>query len=100
MVDVHGEMKEKVVLPFEPERYNSLLGTDVSEQEMLNIFKMIEVEYDAEKRTLTVPTFRQDILRQCDIAEEVARFYGYDKIPTTLPNGEATTGKTPFQTAH
>ena len=97
MVDVHGEMKEKVVLPFEPERYNSLLGTDVSEQEMLNIFKMIEVEYDAEKRTLTVPTFRQDILRQCDIAEEVARFYGYDKIPTTLPNGEATTGKLPFK---
>lgn len=97
MVDVHSEMKEKVVLPFEPKRYNSLLGTDVSEQEMLNIFKMIEVEYDAAKGTLTVPTFRQDILRQCDIAEEVARFYGYDKIPTTLPNGEATTGKLPFK---
>lgn len=97
MVDVHGEMKEKVVLPFEPERYNKLLGTDVSEQEMLDIFKMIEVEYDPAKRTLTVPTFRQDILRQCDIAEEVARFYGYDKIPTTLPNGEATTGKLPFK---
>ena len=97
MVDVHGEMKEKVVLPFEPERYNKLLGTDVSEQEMLDIFRMIEVEYDAAKRTLTVPTFRQDILRQCDIAEEVARFYGYDKIPTTLPNGEATTGKLPFK---
>ena len=97
MVDVHGEMKEKVVLPFEPERYNKLLGTDVSEQEMLDIFKMIEVEYDPVKRTLTVPTFRQDILRQCDIAEEVARFYGYDKIPTTLPNGEATTGKLPFK---
>lgn len=97
MVDVHSEMKEKVVLPFEPKRYNSLLGTDVSEQEMLNIFKMIEVEYDAAKGTLTVPTFRQDILRQCDIAEEVARFYGYDKIPTTLPNGEATTGKLPYK---
>ena len=97
MADVHGEMKEKVVLPFEPERYNRLLGTDVSEQEMLDIFKMIEVEYDAAKGTLTVPTFRQDILRQCDIAEEVARFYGYDRIPTTLPNGEATTGKLPFK---
>lgn len=97
MVDVHGEMKEKVVLPFEPARYNKLLGTDVSEQEMLDIFKMIEVEYDAAKGTLTVPTFRQDLLRQCDIAEEVARFYGYDKIPTTLPTGEATTGKLPFK---
>ncbi|MCX4338010.1 MAG: phenylalanine--tRNA ligase subunit beta [Lachnospiraceae bacterium] len=97
MVDVHGEMKEKVVLPFEPAYYNNLLGTDVSEEEMLSIFKMIEVEYDAAKRTLTIPTFRQDILRQCDIAEEVARFYGYDKIPTTLPNGEATTGRLPFK---
>ncbi len=97
MVDVHGEMKEKVVLPFEPEYYNSLLGTDVSEQEMQDIFQRIEVAYDQTAGTLTVPTFRQDILRQCDIAEEVARFYGYDKIPTTLPNGEATTGKLPFK---
>lgn len=97
MVDVHGEMKEKVVLPFEPAYYNNLLGTDVSEQEMQDIFKRIEVTYDQTAGTLTVPTFRQDILRQCDIAEEVARFYGYDKIPTTLPNGEATTGKLPFK---
>lgn len=97
MVDVHGELKEKVVLPFEPDRYNKLLGTDVSKEEMLDIFKMIEVAYDPEKNTLTMPTFRQDLLRQCDIAEEVARFYGYDKIPTTLPNGEATMGKLPFK---
>ncbi|MDE7177315.1 MAG: phenylalanine--tRNA ligase subunit beta [Lachnospiraceae bacterium] len=97
MVDVHGELKEKVVLPYEPAYYNNLLGTAVSEQEMQDIFKRIEVEYDAAAGTLTVPTFRQDILRQCDIAEEVARFYGYDKIPTTLPNGEATTGKLPFK---
>lgn len=97
MVDVCGELKANVVLPFEPARYNKLLGTDVSEQEMLDIFKMIGVAYDGEKGTLTVPTFRQDILRQCDIAEEVARVYGYDKIPTTLPTGEATTGKLPFK---
>ncbi|MDE7231973.1 MAG: phenylalanine--tRNA ligase subunit beta [Lachnospiraceae bacterium] len=97
MVDVKGDLKEEVVLPFEPESYNKLLGTDVSEAEMLEIFKMIEMRYDAEKKELIVPTFRQDILRQCDIAEEVARFYGYDKIPTTLPTGEATTGKLPFK---
>ena len=97
IVDVHGEMKEKVVLPFEPDRYNKLLGTDVSKEEMLDIFKMIAVEYDEAANTLTMPTFRQDLLRQCDIAEEVARFYGYDKIPTTLPRGEATMGKLPFK---
>ena len=97
IVDVHARMKEKVVLPFEPDSYNKLLGTNVSKEEMLDIFKMIEIEYDPEKNTLTMPTFRQDLLRQCDIAEEVARFYGYDRIPTTLPNGEATTGKLPFK---
>lgn len=97
MVDVCGKMKEEVVLPFEPDRYNKLLGTQVSREEMLAIFKMIEVEYDEASNSLKVPTFRQDILRQCDIAEEVARFYGYDKIPTTLPTGEATTGKLPFK---
>lgn len=97
IVDVCGQMKEEVVLPFEPERYNKLLGTQVSKEEMLAIFKMIEVAYDEASNSLTVPTFRQDILRQCDIAEEVARFYGYDKIPTTLPTGEATTGKLPFK---
>ena len=97
IVDVHGDMKEKVVLPFEPEQYNKLLGTDVSKEEMLDIFKMIEVDYDPAVNELTIPTFRQDLLRQCDIAEEVARFYGYDKIPTTIPTGEATTGKLPFK---
>lgn len=97
IVDVHGAMKDKVVLPFEPEQYNKLLGTDVSKEEMLDIFKMIEVDYDPATDELTVPTFRQDLLRRCDIAEEVARFYGYDKIPTTLPTGEATTGKLPFK---
>ena len=97
IVDVCSDMKEKVVLPFEPDRYNKLLGTDVSKEEMLDIFKMIELDYDQTANTLTVPTFRQDILRQCDLAEEVARFYGYDKIPNTLPNGEATTGKLPFK---
>ena len=97
MVDVCDTLKEKVVLPFEPDKYNNLLGTNVSKEEMLDIFKMIEVEYDEAANTLTMPTFRQDLLRQCDIAEEVARFYGYDKIPMTLPSGEAMTGKLPFK---
>ncbi len=97
MVDVCGEMKEEVVLPFEPDQYNKLLGTEVSTEEMLEIFKRIEVRYDQTAGTLTIPTFRQDLLHRCDIAEEVARFYGYDKIPLTLPTGEATTGKLPFK---
>ena len=97
LVDVCGDKKEQVTLSFEPEQYNRLLGTDVSREEMLDIFRMIEVGYEPATNLLSVPSFRQDILRQCDIAEEVARFYGYDKIPTTLPTGEATTGKLPFK---
>ena len=97
MVDVCGELKEEATLPFTPDAYNKLLGTAVSKEEMLDIFKRIEVRYDQEENRLIIPTFRQDLLRQCDMAEEVARFYGYDKIPSTLPKGEATTGKLPFK---
>lgn len=97
IVDVKEPMKELVRLPFMPEKYNDLLGTDISKEDMLAIFQKIEVEYDREKNELICPSFRQDLLGQADIAEEVARFYGYDKIPMTLPSGEATTGKLPYK---
>ena len=74
-----------------------MLGTDISAEEMLEIFKLTEMEYDAATNMLTVPSFRQDVLRMADLAEEVARFYGYDKIPTTLPSGEATAGKLSYK---
>ncbi|MGN0480808.1 MAG: phenylalanine--tRNA ligase subunit beta, partial [Lachnospiraceae bacterium] len=54
-------------------------------------------EYDATTNEIVVPTFRQDIECKADLAEEVARFFGYDKIPTTLPSGEATAGKLSFK---
>ena len=97
MIDVKTEFKPLVVLPFEPKRINALLGTDISDEEMLAIFKMAEIEYDATTNMLTVPSFRQDVLAMADLAEEVARFYGYDKIPTSLPGGESTSGKLPFK---
>ena len=97
MVDVKVPLKELVRLPFMPEKYNNLLGTDVSREEMLEIFKKIEVAYDEKTNELICPSFRQDLLGQADIAEEVARFHGYDKIPMTLPSGEATTGKLPYK---
>ena len=97
MVDVCAPLKERVRIAFEPERINALLGTQVPEAEMLNYFKQLEFDYDADKKELIIPTFRQDIEGFADVAEEVARFYGYDKIPATLPNGEATTGKLSFK---
>ncbi len=96
MVDVYAEKREPVRIPFEPARINALLGTDLSEEQMLAYFRPIELEYDSAANEIIVPSFRQDLLRTADIAEEVARFFGYDNIPTTLPRGEATTGKLPF----
>lgn len=97
MVDVYTTSKEPVRVPFEPEKINSLLGTDISSEQMLEYLSRVELEYDAETNEIVAPTFRHDIFRTADIAEEVARFYGYDNIPTTLPSGEATTGKLPFK---
>ena len=84
-------------IKFEPERINKFLGTEISKEEMLQIFDRLELAYDESTGMITAPSFRQDIECFADIAEEVARFYGYDKIPTTLPNGEATTGKLSFK---
>ncbi|MCR4897513.1 MAG: phenylalanine--tRNA ligase subunit beta [Lachnospiraceae bacterium] len=92
IVDVKEPLAELRVLPFRPDKYNALLGTDISEEDMIAIFEKIELVYDVSARTLTIPSFRQDLVGQADLAEEVARFYGYDKIPTTLPGGNALGG--------
>ncbi len=97
IVDVYGKEKHPVRVPFDPDKVNAMLGTDISEEEMLGYFKKIDLGYDPETKEVIAPTFRQDLFRLADIAEEVARFYGYDNIPTTLPNGEATTGKLSFK---
>lgn len=97
MVDVYPNKVEKKQIPFEPEKYNKLLGTSVSVDDMLAYFKALEIEYDKAANMLIIPTFRQDLLCRADIAEEVARFFGYDNIPTTLPAGESTTGKLSFK---
>ena len=96
IVDVYSKVKEPVRIAFEPEKINALLGTDISANEMLDYFRKIDLEYDEKTNEVIAPTFRHDLFCMADLAEEVARFYGYDNIPTTLPNGEATTGKLPF----
>ncbi len=96
-VDAHGALPEKRRIPFEPERINEYLGTEVSREDMLGFFARLEIEYDENTNEVIVPTFRQDLAGFADIAEEVARFYGYDKIPVTLPNASATGGKLSFK---
>ena len=92
MIDVMGNVRKQPVLPFRPEKINQFLGTNIPTEDMLDYFKGLEIAVDLENMTLTPPSFRPDLEGEADIAEEVARFYGYDKIPTTLLNGEATRG--------
>lgn len=96
-VDVYPNVREGRRIPFEPKQYNRLLGTDIAADVMLEYFKAIGLSYDAEKNEAVIPSFRQDLECGADLAEEAARFFGYDKIPTTLPSGEATTGKLSFK---
>ena len=97
VVDVYPNPVTRKRISFEPEKYNALLGTNVSREEMLQYFERLEVEYDKDNNELIIPTFRQDLNRDADMAEEVARFFGYDNIPTTLPKGETTMGKVSFE---
>ncbi|MDD3218987.1 MAG: phenylalanine--tRNA ligase subunit beta [Lachnospiraceae bacterium] len=97
MVDVYTTKKEPVRVAFEPERINALLGTDITKEKMLEYLAKVELAYDESTNEIVAPTFRHDIFRTADVAEEVARFYGYDNIPDTLPRGEATTGKLSYK---
>jgi phenylalanyl-tRNA synthetase beta chain len=91
MVDCYPNKRESWTVGYSTEGINKLLGTNISEQEMIDIFKLIEVEADGSKAV--IPTFRPDLEAEADLAEEIARFYGYDKIETTLAAGTPTVGK-------
>lgn len=97
IVDVYGKKKEPVRVPFNAEAVNRLLGTDIAEEQMMKYFKKIDLDYDAETKEVIAPTFRHDLFCLADLAEEVARFYGYDRIDDTLPSGEGTIGKLTFK---
>ena len=96
-VDVHEPLPTEKRIVFEPDRINEFLGTDISRDTMMDIFKRLSIEYDKDSNELICPTFRQDLLGFADISEEVARFFGYDKIPTTLPSSGAEAGGISFK---
>ncbi len=97
MIDIYPEKREESRVLFEPDKINALLGTDISAEDQLKYLASVELRLDEKTNEIVAPTFRQDIHRTCDLAEEVARFYGYNNIPMTLPRGEATTGKISFK---
>ena len=96
-IDIYPHPETGVTIDFEPERINDLLGTHISTEEMLRIFDKLELGYDKAANKIIVPSFRRDLYATCDLAEEVLRFYGYDKIEDTLPVGESTTGKLTYK---
>lgn len=97
ILDIYPQKREPVRVKFDPERINQLLGTEIGKEQMKEYFRMLELGFDEETQEVIAPTFRQDIHCLADLAEEVARFFGYDNIPTTLPSGEATTGKLSYK---
>ena len=96
-VDIYPVKREGIRIPFEPEKYNKLLGTDIDKETMIGYFKKIDLGYDEATNEILVPSWRQDLLCDADMAEEVARFYGYDNIGVTLPSGESTAGGKSFK---
>lgn len=96
-VDVYPNIRTEKRIPFRWERTNKVLGTNLTKEEMLGYFKKVELGFDESTKEVIVPSWRQDVESQADLDEEVARFFGYDNIPTTLPTGEATTGKLTFK---
>lgn len=96
-VDVYPEVKQPWKVKFDWERTNRVLGTQIDKETMISYFEKIDLSYDRATDEVTVPTWRQDVLSQADLDEEVARFFGYDKIPTTLPECGATAGKLSYK---
>lgn len=90
MIDVLNTIPEPRTLPLEPARINALLGTDISEADMVEYLRRLEIP--VENGTISVPSFRPDLVQTADIAEEVARLYGYNEIPTTAFRSETAEG--------
>lgn len=91
-IDIKGNIPEPISHTFRPEKINAFLGTDIPKDDMVKYLTALEFAFDTDKMSIVAPSFRPDIQCEADIAEEVARIYGYDKIPVTLLSGEATTG--------
>ena len=97
VVDEYPNKREPWQLSYNPAWINKFLGTNISEEEMQKIFEKIELKVDPVNHIVTIPTFRPDLEAQADLAEEIARFYGYNKIEATLASGTPTVGKRTYE---
>lgn len=100
-VDIHAGLPLPLVIDVRPERVNALLGSSIPTDEMVACLKRLpfEVEIHANLLRVTVPTFRTDIHEEIDLVEEIARIYGYNRIPSTVPRPETVGRLNPAQEA-
>ena len=96
IIDVYPVKREPSVVVCKASEINHLIGFDLTAAEMKAYLEKIELSTeigeDGDTLTVTAPTFRQDIHRMCDVAEEVLRFYGYANVAMTLPSGGDVAG--------
>ncbi len=100
MIDIKSNLPKETTVLLRVQRVNELLGTALTQEEVLSIIDNLKFYWEivGDIIQITIPTYRQDITREVDLIEEVARIHGYDKIPVSLPAGAMTEGKkTPFQ---
>ncbi len=90
VIDILNHVPQPTRLKLEPDKINALLGTAVAGDEMVRILKKLDFAVDGGQ--VTVPSWRGDVERMADLAEEVARFHGYNNIPNTLMRGQAAQG--------
>ncbi|SFL57203.1 phenylalanine--tRNA ligase subunit beta [Candidatus Frackibacter sp. WG13] len=99
VIDLYPNPVEPLELNLNVNRINRLLGTDIGEDEMIELLTNLEFEVEEENDNLIVkvPTFRGDISREADLVEEIARMYGYDQIEPVLASGPILQGKKTWQ---
>ncbi len=90
VIDVLNDIPEPRTIELEPDRINALLGTDISEADMVEYLCRLEIPVEGHE--IRVPSWRPDLVGMADIAEEVGRLFGYNNIPTTTFRGAATEG--------
>ncbi|HCC07815.1 MAG TPA: phenylalanine--tRNA ligase subunit beta [Clostridiales bacterium] len=93
VIDIYPNKREEKTISYSIEKINNLLGTNLKEEEIIKLFERLEFKVDKSNKRLTIPTFRQDIDHDADLAEEVARLFGYEKIEPTNIISETTIGK-------
>ena len=97
VIDVYCTPKTPNKLKLDSKWVNEFLGADIPEAEQISILKRLDFTYDENTKEVTPPSVRIDIERPCDLAEEIARIYGYNNIPTTVPRLSSQSSQTPME---